>query len=87
MHMLVSKNYVSISEAGLKTTFFFPGVGTMERFRNDGVQHTYLWAVWSTHARVHVTNMVFTIPRRGMPVGLAHQLIQILLLARHAVRV
>ena len=56
--MLFSENHVSIFETGFKTTLLFLGVGAMERRRNDGVQHTYIWAVWSTHARVHVTNMV-----------------------------
>jgi len=62
MHMLVLKNHVSISETRFKNTLLFLGIGAMERRRNDRVQHTYMWAVWSTHARVHVTNMVLQSP-------------------------
>ena len=87
MHMLVSKNHVSISETAFKTTLLFLGVGVMERRRNDGI---------TTH--LYVGRLVYpcpgacdqyglTIPRRGMPVGLAHQRIRVLLLARHAVGV
>jgi len=62
MHVQFSKNHVSNNWNWVQNH-----ISPFGR-RNDGVQHTYILAVWwSTHAQVHVTNRALQSPVKECP--------------------